>query len=967
MASLRETSPDKLPPGCAAGNLRSHYDLGPTSRKQGEEMGSRGFRKSVRDRRPTGVTVLVTSAICLAASAPPAFAVTDFDLAQPNSLRFSGEDGDDFAGTSAAPAGDVNNDDIDDLIIGAPGANGDEGAAYVVYGDPQRNSIPNLENVGSDGFVMFGDFNDVAGESVSGAGDFNGDGIDDVIVGAPQANPISQQAGAAYVIYGASGDVPDVNLSAVPTGQAEDARGMVIGSDIGGVRLGSSVSAAGLFNAGPLPDVVVGAEGSNAGITVGAAYVLYGQAGDPADVNIDQIGTPGVTARGLGLFATIPGGDGTGERVTGVGDIAGDSRSDIAVGTEFFGGSQGRTYVVYGQDVADPGSPGTSDFFLTDIPAPGSANSRGYVITGESSSGLGSAVGAAGDFNADGRADLIAGARTFGAAEGAAYVVHEATGGDVADLDLADSLPSSTDRWTRIIGDFPSDQLGLGIGSVAGAGDVNGDGIADVIAGSPLAHPLGVTDGAAYVVYGQQTPDPTDVLVSGIADGGPADGRGFRLIRNPGGAGQLGRAVGAAGDADGDGLSEIFVGDQFFDQNNVQGAPDSGTVYIAELPLATSTLVPGIHGFGDQEPRHPERDADIHLHEHAYRHLRHDLLCRACRADADQFAIVNDGCSRALVGPLNDFCTVTARFCSQHTRLQAGAAALHGQLRRRSADVTLSGVGVAQEPDTVIDGPQLTDANPIFTLSSPTAGATFECSLDLAPYSPCRSPVSFTGLAPGLHLLSARASAFGLTDSSPADHFFFVSAQEEVAPPEQGETANLVPISGKVLVDIPHDGLGFIPIEDAVQVPIRTKVDTRNGRVELTTETEDGGTQSADFYDGIFRIRQGKRDDLTVARLLGRQQCTPAAGAGSGRNALASRKRKPSLWGSGSGNFASSGNHGSASVRGTTWLIFEQCGGITGTFVKEGRVAFKNFYTGRTRLVRKGQTAFARPVGLRPR
>ena len=100
-----------------------------------------------------------------------------------------------------------------------------------------------------------------------------------------------------------------------------------------------------------------------------------------------------------------------------------------------------------------------------------------------------------------------------------------------------------------------------------------------------------------------------------------------------------------------------------------------------------------------------------------------------------------------------------------------------------------------------------------------------------------------------------------------------------------------------------------------------------------------------------------------MARLLGRQQCTPAADAGSGRNALASRKRKPSLWGSGNGNFASSGNHGSASVRGTKWLIFEQCGGITGTFVKQGVVAFRNFYTGRTTLVRRGQTAFARPLG----
>ena len=918
---------------------------------------------SVRDKRLTGVTVLAAGAIFLAGSAAPAFAV-DFDLAPADSLRFSGEDGGDEAGTSAAPAGDVNNDGIDDLVIGAPEANGGEGAAYVVYGDPQRSSIPNLENVGSDGFVMFGDTGDVAGESVSGAGDFNDDGIDDVIVGAPQANPISQQAGAAYVIYGASGDVPDVNLSAVPTGQAEDDRGMVIESDVGGVRLGSSVSGAGLFNAGPEPDVVVGATAIAGNPDLGAAYVLYGEAGDPADVNIDQIGTPAVTTRGLGLFGTIPN-DGTGRAVTGVGDIAGDFHSDIAIGTEFFSGgvgNEGRTYVVYGQDVADPGNPETSDFSLTDIPAPGSANSRGYVITGEPGSALGSAVGAAGDFNADGRLDLIAGARTFGTAEGAAYVVHEATGGDVADLDLADGSPASTARWTRISGESPFDQLGNGQGSVAGAGDVNGDGIADVIAGAELAHPLLVTDGAAYVVYGEQAPDPTDVLAGAIDDGGPADSRGFRLIRNPGGTGRLGQSVGTPGDADGDGLSEMFVGDRLFDQSNVQGEPSSGTVYIAELPLATSTLVPGIHGFGDQNlgtQGATQTFTFTNTHTDTFATISSVALAGP---DADQFAIVNDGCSGVRVAPLNDFCTVSARFAPSTPGSKQALLRFTNNSAGAPQDATLSGAGLAQEPETAIEGPQLADANPTFTLTSPSPGATFECSLDLAPYSPCTSPVSFTGLAPGLHLLSARASAFGLTDSSPADHFFFVSSQGGVPPPEQGETANLEPISGRVRVNIPRDGRGFIPIEEAVQVPVRTKVDTRNGRVELSTETEDGGTQSADFYGGVFQIRQGKRDDQTVARLLGRQRCTPAAG--SGRDPLASRKRrKPSLWGSGNGNFASSGNHGSASVRGTTWLIFEQCGGITGTFVKQGRVTFKNFYTGRTRLVRRGQTAFARPLG----
>ena len=178
--------------------------------------------------------------------------------------------------------------------------------------------------------------------------------------------------------------------------------------------------------------------------------------------------------------------------------------------------------------------------------------------------------------------------------------------------------------------------------------------------------------------------------------------------------------------------------------------------------------------------------------------------------------------------------------------------------------------------------------------------------------------------------------------------------------PVQGVAVNLVPVSGTVRVDIPGDAAGFVPLDQAAQVPVGSKVDTTAGRVSLTSATASGGTQTADFYGGLFVIKQGTGSDQTTARLRGKQQCGGAAG--TGRNPLASRKRKPSLWGSGSGHFSSSGNHGSASVRGTTWLIFEQCGGITGTKVTEGKVSFKNFYTGKTRLVKQGQTALAKPV-----
>lgn len=198
----------------------------------------------------------------------------------------------DFLGWSGSGAGDVYGDGYDDVIIGAQFSEpsvrpGGIGNIYVIFGHSNAVAFTDIATdtltSGSKGFRINGaEANDGAGWSVSGAGDVNGDGFDDVIAGAPYADPVGRtDAGVSYVVFGHSGAFTDIDLLSFTPG----ASGFkIVGAAVDG-RSGSSVSGAGDVNSDGIDDVIVGAP--NVGDGNGEAYVIFSTGGVLAFADVD--------------------------------------------------------------------------------------------------------------------------------------------------------------------------------------------------------------------------------------------------------------------------------------------------------------------------------------------------------------------------------------------------------------------------------------------------------------------------------------------------------------------------------------------------------------------------------------------------------------------------------------------------------------------------------------------------------
>jgi hypothetical protein len=421
--------------------------------------------------------------------------------------------------------------------------------------------------VGIGGFVINGQGpGDFSGASVASAGDVNGDGLGDLIVGVPSGDPATgTNAGSSYVVFGRT-TTTAIKLSAIAAGTG----GFVINGQGVDDRSGNSVASAGDVNGDGLTDLIVGSQSSDpaTGIDAGRSYVIFGKSTTkPIDLSAITAGIGGFVINGQSAD------DRSGNSVASAGDVNGDGLADLIVGAFASDpprrNNAGRSYVVFGKSTTTAINLDAFD---------------GYVIRGEyANDRSGISVASAGDVNGDGLADLIVGADlSFGPAgrfSGRSYVVFGQSGAigqsGITRIDLC-TIATGNDGFV-INGERWFDQCGL---SVASAGDVNGDGLADLIVDARFSDLAAGNAGRSYVVFGKSSTDFIDLTAIAAGNGG--------FVINGQAAGDYsGNSVSSAGDVNGDGLADLIVG--AFASNPAAGA-NAGRSYVV-FGKSTTTAI----------------------------------------------------------------------------------------------------------------------------------------------------------------------------------------------------------------------------------------------------------------------------------------------------------------------------------------------------------------------------------------
>ena len=438
----------------------------------------------------------------------------DTDLGSVNA-SFWGEDAHDLSGISVAVAGDVNGDGYDDILIGSHRTYENlVGETYLIFGKASGWAM-DVDLSDADASFLGENDSDYAGEA-AGAGDVNGDGYDDIIIGTSSSEG-GKYVGQTYLIFGkASGWAMDTDLSTAHTSFWGENK-----FDFSGI----SVAGAGDVNGDGFDDILIGASGNDErGDSAGQTYLIFGKkSGWAMDTNLSSS-----DASFLGENAE----DNSGFSVTGAGDVNGDGYDDILIGA--YGDLYnrlftGRTYLIFGK------SAGWS--MDTNL----SASDASFRAEKTEDRKYNSFAGG-GDVNGDGFDDIMIGVQTNGDGSynaGQTYLIFGKASGWAMDTNLSLSDAS-------FLGENVFDHSGS---SVAGAGDANGDGYDDILISSEYNTEASSNAGQTYLILGKNSGWAMDTNISS------SDASFWGEAQDD----YSGRSIAGAGDINGDGYDDFMI------------------------------------------------------------------------------------------------------------------------------------------------------------------------------------------------------------------------------------------------------------------------------------------------------------------------------------------------------------------------------------------------------------------------
>lgn len=438
-----------------------------------------------------------------------------------------------------APAGDVDGDGIGDIAISRCTTPGRRGRVWVVRGPFEPGRVKTAS--AGPGFTITGaaEGDDACVLSMTPPGDVNGDGMDDLLVGAHSASQNERSAsGAVYVVFGKVDDDPvdladfDANTQGTAGYRVDGPSSQALaGDDVAGIED---------MNGDGRADFVVAAP------FAGAAYVVFGQATTtPVDLATFDLNVQGPLGFRIDTF--LPESDDL-FSVAAAGDFNGDATPDVVLGViPLAHDSSGSAYVVFGKNDSLPVDTRMRSEGVLRIKGPDRGAAAGYAVAG------------GGDVNGDGLADVVVGApRLYSCCRGLAAVIFgRRESGQI-------SLAELRGEGFKIAPAQDRDVLGY---SVASPGDVDGDGYDDVAAGAPgYRYRNRGYPGAAFVVYGKTSGRRVHT--------GRMDDEGFLVVGRDS-HDTTGIYMGSPGDMNSDGVPDLVI-----------SATTGGRAYLLWLPRA---------------------------------------------------------------------------------------------------------------------------------------------------------------------------------------------------------------------------------------------------------------------------------------------------------------------------------------------------------------------------------------------